>query len=480
MPPNNAAGGNNIYGTPRTDNVNLNKLEGVGKFDGIPQMFFRQTFIKKFKAKLADKTQDGYTMVAVADGTDMCGRVWTMNNNALPVVPQGGPVAGTVYQHVPTAAQINQHGLRNSRLLQIILMHLDEDTPLHAELTLYGQEGHAALVRMTTYGHIATSDDMNSRLTHIWSTMTIDNLQLLINGKTLTQWAMIVLKVREYFDVPKTNAEAKVVFLRGLPVQMLAMKSAEITVPNAGCLFPQHYPQLLAPGVPHPSAGAQHPSAGQPDIIALANSWSFAFTEMLQTKAIEVNNKRTPVDTSLEAIINEVYNGITTSINVGNFQGRGRRGGPPGKSKTPQLQNRSKPRPMTDAELKRVCIKCGGIGHNAAWKLNDGKISYCKTYNTIPDDKAALMRYPWLNGASLVDIRKSVYKQSGKDMSKMAFVDVSGVNITIAAATAEEAQPASQPAASDATTEFLGLTIVDGDDDDDETDTQHSGEEPDV
>ena len=88
---------------PERDNVNLNKLEGVGKFDGIPVMFFKQTFIRKFKSKLGDKTQDGYTMVAVADGTDMCGRVWTANNAALPVAPVP-PQLGVVYQVFPTVS----------------------------------------------------------------------------------------------------------------------------------------------------------------------------------------------------------------------------------------------------------------------------------------------------------------------------------------------------------------------------------------
>ena len=68
MPQNNAPGGNRMYGTPRQDETNLNKLEGMEVFNGIPRASFKQMFKKRFVKLLAGKTQDGYTMVAVADG----------------------------------------------------------------------------------------------------------------------------------------------------------------------------------------------------------------------------------------------------------------------------------------------------------------------------------------------------------------------------------------------------------------------------
>ena len=87
VPANNAPGGNQIYGNPRADEVNLNKLNGLGVHNGVPQHFFNQTFHKAFKSKLADKTQDGYTMVSVENGTHMGGVQWHLSNNALPAVP---------------------------------------------------------------------------------------------------------------------------------------------------------------------------------------------------------------------------------------------------------------------------------------------------------------------------------------------------------------------------------------------------------
>ena len=108
VPANNAPGGNQIYGNPRADEVNLNKLNGLGVHNGVPQHFFNQTFHKTFKSKLADKTQDGYTMVSVENGTHMGGVQWHLSNNALRAVPNaaaGGPVAGVVYQHTMSAAE---------------------------------------------------------------------------------------------------------------------------------------------------------------------------------------------------------------------------------------------------------------------------------------------------------------------------------------------------------------------------------------
>ena len=45
LPPNNVPGGNHIYGTPRQDEVNLNKLQGVEVWDGIPRILDRPAVV---------------------------------------------------------------------------------------------------------------------------------------------------------------------------------------------------------------------------------------------------------------------------------------------------------------------------------------------------------------------------------------------------------------------------------------------------
>ena len=121
VPPNQAPGGA-LYGNSRSDNVDLNKIQGFQKHNGIPTYYFRQTTYKKFINGMCDKTQDGYTMRSVAEGTHMGGPQWIASNNALPPVPLAGPAPGVQYQYVMTANQIAQCELRNSRLLQILVL----------------------------------------------------------------------------------------------------------------------------------------------------------------------------------------------------------------------------------------------------------------------------------------------------------------------------------------------------------------------
>ena len=68
------------------------------------------------------------------------------------------------------------------------------------------------------------------------------------------------------------------------------------------------------------------------------------------------------------------------------------------------------PKAMTEAELKRVCIKCGGIGHLAAFKLKSGTISFCCTFNKMPDDVAKKITYGHLGNITLLDVRNQVMK----------------------------------------------------------------------
>ena len=80
---------------------------------------------------------------------------------------------------------------------------------------------------------------------------------------------------------------------------------------------------------------------------------------------------------------------------------------------------------MPETETKRVCVKCGGVGHLAAWKLKNGSTSFCRTFNILPDAIAVQMKYPWLGNRSLKDIRALVAKKSKGDGAVAAFLDVS-------------------------------------------------------
>jgi len=248
MPNNDAPGNYSVYGTPRQDNVNINRIDRLPIHDSIPQPFFIQTYYKQFVQGLGDKTQDGFTMLAVEDGTHQGGHQWVINNNALPPVPAaaaGGPQPGVIYQVVLTDAQWKASRLRDARLLAIVLLHIDKETPLHAELSAYGTNGYRACIRWKQACHVATSPELNAKLESMWSTMSIESLNLSINNKTISTWAMIVLKFATYFDTPKDIPAIKVTFLRGLTSHMLPLKNVEQDNPNPRHIFPAIYANLL-------------------------------------------------------------------------------------------------------------------------------------------------------------------------------------------------------------------------------------------
>ena len=431
IPPHNQAGGNNIYGNPRQDNVTLNKLEGVEVHDGFPIPFFKQTWIKAFKKGLVSKTQDGYTMVSVFEETHMGGPTWVASNNALPAVPAAGPVAGTIYQHNMTAAENRAYLQREQRLLDIILLHIDDSTPIHAELSQFANNGFAAMQRLIAHSHVPNNSDLEAFLESFWSNITVDSLQLSINGKTLSTLAVVIIKVANYFDTPKTVAQQKTAFLRALPVQMVTIKTAEITQPNPAYVDPAVYPANISPTVAHPFAGRIHPNANQTNMMALAQGLSVPWVEMLRSGAIEAQ-ERTPVDIELSAMLRD-YMG-DAAIPAVNFISA-RTGGPRRKQFPKKTQSTSgnkgkpsgKPKPMSDAELKRVCLKCGGIGHLAAFKLSRGGVSYCRTFNQLPASAASQLKYPWLGNKTLTEIRDAVAKSSKKDVAKAMFADVAEI-----------------------------------------------------
>ena len=76
--------GHGSYEQPRSDlaDKTLNKVEGLEVHDGIPKMFFKQTWWKRFRKGLGTKVQDGYAMTVVLDEFDMGGTAWNAANAA--------------------------------------------------------------------------------------------------------------------------------------------------------------------------------------------------------------------------------------------------------------------------------------------------------------------------------------------------------------------------------------------------------------
>ena len=68
-----APGGGSILRNEHRDDGNINKLDGVTVHDGIKRFYFNQTWKLLFLTALGSKTQDGYTLRAVAEGKDQGG-----------------------------------------------------------------------------------------------------------------------------------------------------------------------------------------------------------------------------------------------------------------------------------------------------------------------------------------------------------------------------------------------------------------------
>ena len=73
-----ATRGRGEYEAPRSDLADrtLNKLEGLTIHDGIPKLYFKQNWWKKYLKLLGQKTQDGYVLTVVLYGFDEGGTQW--------------------------------------------------------------------------------------------------------------------------------------------------------------------------------------------------------------------------------------------------------------------------------------------------------------------------------------------------------------------------------------------------------------------
>ena len=495
MPNNNQPGGNSVYGTQqRQDNLNINNIEGLSNHNGIPQHFFIQTWWEKFKNGLIGKTKDGYVMLSVYEGLDQGGPQWVINNNALPVLPAppAVPVPGTVYRHVLTPFESRGHDMRNSRLLQILAGSIDIYAPVREDVVTYGTDGYSACRVFVHQMHIPNSPNLEAKLENMWSSMSVESLNLSINRNTLTRWATIVLRFAKHFDTAKTKEQIRTTFFRGLPVQMMSIKNQELMTPNPNFRFPAAYPANSAPGIAHPSAGNAHPFAGQFDVLKFATHVQEVWTEMIRNGSPEAV-EREEVRIDLQSILADV--GETTEQVLATDFGPGSKlGGPKGAPKPSKFKagarkgdkkppgNRSKPKEMTKIELGRVCIKCGGIGHQAVWKLKGGGFSRCRTFNTLPDYILKQLKYPHLGNITLEAIRQRVYKgvpgaNKTEKIAAMAVADVS--EFVIVSGEVVKGDQEVDDEVDKQLIGFLGDMEMDEDDADDDDEGDDVGEEDD-
>ena len=127
-----AAGGNATLRNDHRDGGDMNKLpDNVKVYDGVKRYMFNQTWKLLFLIALSTKTQDGYTMRAVAEGRDQGGAIG-LN---IPLI------AGHGGNQIPDPNLQRQHNMRKSRLLDILLCYVAITAPIFMELSTFIGEG---------------------------------------------------------------------------------------------------------------------------------------------------------------------------------------------------------------------------------------------------------------------------------------------------------------------------------------------------
>ena len=354
-----------------TDRANVkdeqNKLKDFNKhWDGIPMKHFDKMWFLPFIMACGNIVMDGYSLKDTFDGVDPGGA--------------NGPAAN--------AAQNQQHGVRNRRLFAVLMNYLDKDSSIYDELTTdYSDDGVAACtyIREDDVGNIPLSTEEVSTMKKQWDNMTLENSAITLSPICILIWANLVKTTGAKFPNPKTNLEMYNKFMEGLPSQLQARVMDERENPNANFVFG---PLFVAP---NPQAGAANPQAGEKDIRKVSAYFNRVWTNMISNGLVRIK-----VETA-NHVDEENANWVGKGKGKGGKgKGRGRGFGGRGNGSFPSEQPAKPMRPMTD---KVCCYKCGGLGHVARTKCEDGSWLLCASREQIDHSILNAIKYPHIPGA---------------------------------------------------------------------------------
>ena len=351
-----------------TDRANvkddMNKLKDFNKYwDGLPMKHFYKIWFMPFIMACGNIVMDGYSLKDTFDGVDPGGA--------------NGPAAN--------AAQNQQHGVRNRRLFAVLMNYIDKDCSIFEELnTDFTDDGVAACtyICQDDVGNIPLAPEEINIMKKQWDNMTLENSSIALSAKCILEWANLVKTTGAKFPVPKSNLEMYNKFLEGLPSQLQIKVIDERENPNANFTFAANF------AAPHPQAGNPNPQAGEKDIRKVSAYFNRVWSNMISNGLVRIKESANKVDDE------EAY---WTGKGKGKFKGKGPGGrfnAGRGNGTPPVL---SKPtRQMND---KVCCYKCGGLGHVARTKCDDGSWMYCATQDQI--DHAILngIKYPHIPSA---------------------------------------------------------------------------------
>ena len=164
-----APGGGAVLRNMTRDDGNINKLDGVQIHDGIRKIFFNQTWWLSFMTALGGKSQDGYTMRAVAEARDQGG----VNGIAIPMT--GPVIAGAA---TPDVNLLRHHNMRKSRLLEIVLMYISVYSDIYSTLSTFNGEGVMACNYLQQQMHVPTPATVLLAIDSMWAHISLDSLSI--------------------------------------------------------------------------------------------------------------------------------------------------------------------------------------------------------------------------------------------------------------------------------------------------------------
>jgi hypothetical protein len=300
-------------------------LPGMKVFwDGKPMNEFDLLFIDPLKMSMGAISQDGYTLLQCALGTDAAGY---------------SPLANPGYA-AATPLQRQQNANRNHRLFACIMNYILSTTPIYILLMqTFVNDGISALRMIQQFGRLPWTSIQLRKMESFWDELSLLGLKIAI-----TSYSLFLLSHRiqtEGRRLGKTNAQMKTKFCQALPQQAAFMRSQQIANrTHIGYVIPANYPAYYPPAL----RGTPHPNAGECDMNALPKFLHEDWNTLIRDDVFKALRSRPNVHEVSEFEFTEEEVSLIKHDRV--------------------LEDTS-------------CNYCGGAGHGTETELPDGTIVVC-------------------------------------------------------------------------------------------------------